>query len=407
MRKERISESLGYVEEKTVEKEGDFTGVEKQKSMKKRNRWCIPVLCVSAVLAAGILLLPGLIGPDTKQVNVGGITREYKEMSVGSKELAVIWPWEYQTIPEQFGTLTIEDAVYRIRGMGISEELLGEVLGRYPARGYDHYTEQEYTKEFEVRTIRGIVDRQLVAVNMEGEFYVFAEDGYAPSATFGELLEIYHLQDNLPLLSFTRYEGNDSKGYFALEEDREIWKVLSECTEAPFVEEDTWSRMDRNYLSFTATSEALGVYKRVVYITEDGYFVTNVFDYSYKYFIGEEKAAHIIDYATSHAKEAKQEPYTYGLAGTIEEITGEFVLINDGIMCKHPEEAMVFRVSMEDIRIRRFVELEKAKVGDTVNVSFLGIVDVENHNLIDRVYDISHAYIQGDEVWADRKSIFY
>ena len=401
VRKERISEVLGYMDEKLVEEAGNFTGIENVKSKKMWKCCGIPVLCACAMLIAAILWLPGQLGPDTKQVDVGGVIREYKNVNVSSGETAIIWPWEYQTITEQFGTLTMENTEYRIRGMGISEELLGEELGSYPARGYDHYTEQEYTKEFEVRTIRGIADRQLVAVNMEGDYYVFARDEYAPPATFGELLEIYNLQNILPMLKFTHYEGTDSKGYFALEEDSEIWKVLSECTEAPFIEDDGFNRTDRNHLSFTATSEALGVYKRVVYITEDGYFVTNVFDYSYKYFIGEEKAARIIEYATAHAKEAQQEPYARNLAGTIEEINEEYLLINDGVLCKNPKEAMIFRLSMKDIRIRRFVEVGKVKVGDTVSVQFLGIVDVEKENLIEQVYDISKAHISEGNVWVE------
>lgn len=401
MREEKISEVLGYMDEKLVEEAGDFTRVEKRHKAKKWKRFCIPTLCACAVLVAGIVWLPGLLGMGTRQVDIGGVIREYKNVNVSSGETAIIWPWEYQTITEQFGTLTMEGTEYRIRGMGISESLLGEELGSYPAKGYDHYTEQEYTKEFEVRTIRGIADGQLVAVNMEDDYYVFARDEYAPPATFGELLEIYHLQDNLPLLRFTRYEGKDSKGYLALEEDSEIWKVLSECTDAPFMEDDGWNRMDRNHLSFTATSEPLGVYKRVVYITEDGYFVTNIFDYSYKYFIGEEKAARIIDYATTNAKAAEQESYTHVLAGTIEEITEEFLLINDGVLCKNPKEAMVFRLSMEDIRVRRFVEVGKVKVGDTVSVQFLGSVDVDKENLIEQVCDINKAHISEGNVWVE------
>ncbi len=401
MRKEKISEVLGYMDEQLVEEAGDFTGGEKVKKTKKWKRWGIPALGICATVIAGIVWLPGLIGMGTGQVDIGGITREYKKVSISSGEAAIIWPWEYQTITEQFGTLSMGNEEYRIRGMGISEALLGEELGSYPARGYDHYTEQEYTKKFEVRTIRGIADGKMVAVNMEGDYYVFARDEYAPPATFGELLEIYHLQEHLPLLSFTRYEEKESNGYFALEEDSEIWKVLSECTDAPFIEDDGWSRMDRDYLSFTATSEALGVYKRVVYITKDGYFVTNVFDYSYKYFIGEEKAARIIDYATAHAKAAEQESYTQVLAGTVEAITEEFLLINDGILCKHPEDGMVFRLSMDDIRVRRFVEVGKTKVGDTISVQFLGTIDVDKENLIEQVYDISKAHISEGNVWVE------
>lgn len=398
MRKERITDVLEYMDEKLVEEAGDFAGVEKVKN-KKWKRIAIPALCACAVLAAGILWLPGLLGMGTRKVDIGGITREYKNVSVTSGEAAIIWPWEYQTITEQFGTLAMKDAEYRLRGMGITEALLDKDLGSYPAKGYDHYTEKEYTREFEVRKIRGIDEKLLVAVNMEGNYYVFAKDEYAPPATLGELMKSYDLQNTLPLLNFTHYEKKDTKGYFSLTDDEEIWKVLSECTDAPFLEDDGWNRMERNYLSFTATSEALGVYKRVVYITEDGYFVTNVFDYSYKYYIGEEAAGQIIDYATTYAKAAAQESYANVLAGTIEEISDKFVLISDGVMCRNPEDGMVFYLSMEDIRVRRFIDVSKAKVGDTVSIQFMGTVDIEKGNLIERIYDISRAHISDGDVW--------
>lgn len=398
MRKEKISEVLGYMDEQLVEEAGDFTGVEKVKKTIKWKTWGIPVLCACAALLAGIVWLPGMLGMDTKQVDMGGITREYKKVDIFSEMAAIIWPWEYQTITEQFGTLTMGNAEYRIRGMGISEMLLGEKLGNYTARGYDHYTEQEYTKEFEVRAIRGIDEGQLVAVNMESDFYVFARDGYAPPATFGELLESYQLQDNLPLLSFTRYKENDAEGNFILEEDSEIWKVLAECTEAPFTEDEGWSRIGRNYLSFTATSEALGVYKRVVYITEDGYFVTNVFDYSYKFHIGEEAAQRIISYALENCQESEPESYTNVLSGTISAITEEYLIVDDGIMCKNPEDGMEFKLSMEDIRVRRFAEVLQVKKGDVVSVQFMGKVDTQNGNLIKTVFDISRAHIMDGDV---------
>lgn len=44
-----------------------------------------------------------------------------------------------------------------------------------------------------------------------------------------------------------------------------------ECEEAELDDtEDIFDRSNRNYLSFSVTSEALGVYKRVVYISVDG-----------------------------------------------------------------------------------------------------------------------------------------
>lgn len=400
MRREKISDALGYMDERFVEEAGDFLGKEVGTKSKKRS-WFIAGAGVCVALMAGILLLPRILEKETNQVNIGGINRIYKNKVITTMELARIWPWEYQTVTEQFGTLIMDDKGYRIRGTGISESYLGEELGGFQAKGYDHYTEKEYTREFQVREIRGIASDKMVAVNMEGAYYVFAADEYAPPATLGELLESYNLENTLPLQGFEHYEGHDSKGYFQVEADEEIWKILTECKEAEFLEDDTWNRSEREYLSFTATSERLGVYKRVAYITADGYFATNVFDYSYKYYIGEEAAGRIMEYALEHCVEAKMEQYTNVLVGTIMEIKDDFVIIDDGILCKNTEDGMQFRISMKDMKVKRFVEVEKAKVGDTVSVQFRGNIDVNSGNLIKQLYDITEARIQDDEVWVE------
>ena len=72
-------------------------------------------------------------------------------------------------------------------------------------------------------------------------------------------------------------ESNISVSYTHLD----VYKrqVLSECRNAPFVEDQTCTVGDRSYLSFTITSEALGVYKVALYVTADGYLWTNAFDW--------------------------------------------------------------------------------------------------------------------------------
>ena len=73
-------------------------------------------------------------------------------------------------------------------------------------------------------------------------------------------------------------DGPDDKHY-ELNSDDYIWSVLTECNDAAFVEDDKWMVHDREYLSFTITSEVLGVYRVAMYVTEDGYLWTNAFSY--------------------------------------------------------------------------------------------------------------------------------
>ena len=75
-------------------------------------------------------------------------------------------------------------------------------------------------------------------------------------------------------------DGPDDKHY-ELNSDDYIWSVLTECNDAAFVEDDKWMVHDREYLSFTITSEVLGVYRVAMYVTEDGYLWTNAFSYQY------------------------------------------------------------------------------------------------------------------------------
>ncbi|MBR2959648.1 MAG: hypothetical protein IKC19_08510 [Bacteroidales bacterium] len=53
-------------------------------------KWGAMAACLAVVVIAGISLLPG---NNTVQTSVGGVMREYKNVSVASSEEAVQWPW--------------------------------------------------------------------------------------------------------------------------------------------------------------------------------------------------------------------------------------------------------------------------------------------------------------------------
>ena len=155
---------------------------------------------------------------------------------------------------------------------------------------------------------------------------------------------------------------------------------------------------DRNYLSFTITSEALGIYKKVLYITEDGYFWTNLAEYAYLYEIGEDAARKIISYVKENSVKAEMEPYEYRLAGTLVAIEDGYVLIDDTVLCRDPEEGMVFKVPTDDIRIRRCIEFGGIDEGDMVVVSFRGEIAVEEENTIRGAVDMNEGVLMDGHV---------
>lgn len=365
MKTPRISEAIGNLPEDLVNGAVTYKRTSKKKSFIK---WGSIAACFMVMVMAAALIVPMFLGGDP--ISIGGIDRDYKGVISGS-EGDIEFPWEYKLTYEKYYTVKYNGNDYRTRARAINESMLGEVLGTCTAQGVDSYTEKTYTETFDVRKINGVSEEKMIAVGMDNEYYVYFNDEVKCPATFGELLDAYNLSETLPLIKFSVNEGYKEKGYYQITDDEYIWQVLSECRNAEFyAENDKWSRGDRNYLSFTATSEELGVYKKVFYITEDGYVSTNVFNYSYVYYIGEDAANKIITYAKSNATEAEREQYEYTIAGTITEIGDGYVLIDDTVLCKDKNDGMVFKILTEDLIIRRYLECTNIKVGDTVAVKF-------------------------------------
>ena len=377
MKTPRISEAIGNLPEDLVNGAVTYKRANKKKSFIK---WGSIAACFMVMVMAAALIVPMFNSGDP--ISIGGIDRDYKGVISGS-EGDIEFPWEYKLTYEKFYTVKYNGNEYRTRTRAINESLLGEVLGTCTAQGIDSYTDKTYTEIFDVRKINGVSEERLVAVGMDGDYYVYFNDQVKCPATFGELLDVYNLSETLPLVKYSVNEGYKEKGYYQITDDEYIWQVLSECRDAEFyAENDKWSRGDRNYLSFTATSEELGVYKKVFYITEDGYVSTNVFNYSYVYYIGVDAANKIITYAKGNATEAEREQYEYTIAGTITEIGDGYVLIDDTVLCKDKNDGIVFKILTEDLIIRRYLECTNIKVGDTVAVKFQTEIVLGENNTV-------------------------
>ena len=228
----------------------------------------------------------------------------------------------YMTLSEKYRTVNYDGKEYSIKSSSVlPEEVIDSKLGVGEASCVDLYTGEKYTESFEVYEVNGVSSEKLIAAGMSGEYYVYQiSEDYAKPATFGELMKLYSLDENLRLVNYTAYEGYEEQGYYTVNDDAYIWQILSECDSAALDDTvDCFGRSDREYLSFTATSEALGVYKMVIYVSEDGYFATNIFNYSYIYYIGAEVAEKIIEYAEKNSVATTVEPYELTVAGTLVE----------------------------------------------------------------------------------------
>ena len=365
MRSEKLIDAIGEVKDSLIDDANTKTAGKKNAWIK----WAALAAAACICVIVGVLLIP-----DSKpeQTSVGGVLRTYRNVTVTGAEEAIEWPWEYKTVYERFPKLVFDGKEYTTKtfGMSLSAAWLGEKLGVGDGVGYDIYSEQEHHQSFDVWKINGIDADLMIAAEMEGQFYTFQLEKYDPPATLGEVLDGYSLPQALALRRFSVYEDGKEPGYYALTDDGSIWQTLAECRDAQFVEDDAGGYVGKDRIAFTATSEALGVYKRVFYISTDGYLSTNVFDWAYSFFIGEKAASEILSFAKKNAQKVEQEPYLYSLAGTLTEIGEGYVLVDDSVLCADEKDGMVFKVLTTDLRVSRCIDFQKIGVGSVVVVSF-------------------------------------
>lgn len=384
----RIAEAMGEIDADLV----SASAKERRRAKQPWIKWSIlTAACLCVLIVAGMIVVPMMMGgedilpgKDRETVSFGDLERHYKSMDTVRTESGMMsWPAEYQTAMEKHSHIIWSFCNYVTSGMAVQPQNLGDKIGNYLG--------------FEVREVKGAPEKHVIALGIEGVYYAYrCQDGYDDiPATLGELFDQYNLAKVLKLDRFAEHQGRDER-YYALTDDAYIIEVLASCRDAAlYVPEQgkEWERSEE-YLSFTMTSEALGVYKKAMYITKDGYLWTNVFEYAYIYEIGTEAANKIIDYAMTNSVEKPMEPYEYRLAGTLTKIEDGYACIDDSIMCVDPSEGMVFRVSTDDLRVSRCLveDLTGIRPGDLVVVTFRGGIDPDDGNLILDARSIEEAY---------------
>lgn len=393
MKTPRIANAVGQIDDDLVAGAAEC----KKKNKNIWLKWGSLAACFAVLVIAGAAILPLLFGGN---VTPGGTDGRYKNYNIYAGESAIVWPWEYQTVYEKYTNVEIDGIEYLGKGRAVSESLVGEIIGNYTVVGYDEINDgKKYTAEFEVYKLQDIAQRQFVTVKMEDSYYVFKSSEYAPPSTLGELMEAVDLSKVVELSRFSENGDNPNSNHFVLSNDDYIWEVLADCKRAAFVEDQTWTVGDRDYLSFTITSDALGIYKAALYVTEDGYLWTNAFSWQYLFNIGDDAADKIIKYAKENCIEAEYEAYRNSVAGTIVEITEEYILVDDSILCKDPADGITYKVLLNDLCISRYVDHRVVKVGDTVQISYKGEIDETNGNTIAGAISASKATISGGDVF--------
>ena len=346
---------------------------------RKRNRW-VKWGALAAAAAVAVLLWVGKPETGTK-VKIGGIERTYKTTVMAQETGAAVYPWEYLTEIERYTYMELNGTRYRTRAETIDRSFLGDMIGDTVFTSYDIYTDKEYNTNNAVYAIQGIDPQELVAVELENAYCVFMKEDYSPPQDLGVFLDSLVLSENVDLNYFILYNGQNianTQTNHTLSDDSVIWEILSGCRNAPGMELERWFDTQIETVSFSVTSEKLGVYKHGFQISSDGYLNTNLMEWGYVFNIGEDAARQIIDFAKANSTPAEPQAYYHYLYGTYVGSENGYLLIDDALLCINEKDGIVFRVSADDIRISRVIDLGYVQVGDVVLVSFKGSVDKAN-----------------------------
>lgn len=386
MKTPRFSNAIGNLDDDLIEAAAEC------KRKKKPNlwlKWGSVAACFAVFVIAGAMILPSLLGGDSAKPD------KYKDI-IHAGESAIIWPWEYRTVYEQYTSFELDGVNYRSKGRAVSTDLVGELIGTCSVVGYDDIHNKSYIEDFEVYELKYADKSQFVAVKMEGKFYTFKKDIYAPPSTLGELFDLVDLSRVIELSRFSENGDSPDKKHYALSDDDYIWEVLAGCRDAAFIDTSANIENGKEYLSFTITSETLGVYKVAMYVTKDGYLWTNAFEYQYLFNIGADAADEIIKYAKENSTETEYEPYQNTVTGKVVEITEEHIILDDTVICNDPADGTTYKILLNDLRIERYVDHEIIKVGGMVQITFEG--EIDDQNTVDTAISAANVMISKGEV---------
>lgn len=391
MKMPKIANAVGYIDDDLIKAAAENKRTTKRKSWVKRGAIAA---CIAVCIALGAIFMPSVIDKSFQGGKVPEAPSDrYKNAQIGTSEIAIVWPWEYKTVYEKYTYLNMNGAGYQSKGRAVSANNVGAKIGTFSVRGIDNYDNKskEYSENFEVYSLKYADNVKYVAVKMEENYYVFENVTGNPPDTLGELFALIDFPNAIKLNRFSVNNDRTEKEYYSLSNGDYVWNVLANCRDAAFITDNSHSKSGGEFLCFTITSETLGVYKVVMYITADGYLETNMFGNRYLFFIGENASGKIIDYAKKNSEKATFEPYLNSVVGKITDITDEYITINDSVLCNNPSDGIEYKISMQDLRISRYVELNQIAKGSIVCVQYSG--EIGEGNIVEGVTNIMRARI--------------
>lgn len=303
MKSNRLLRALGQIDDELIE-EAAPAG---EKSARKAPwKWISIAACFVLVAAVGIGVWQGGFFKKAPAETTNDKKWPLKVIQVpsSSSEAAIIPRWEEQTVSEQYSEIKLNSVRYSARNAEINPENIGAFLGETTSTGTDVYTEEVHSKDAAIYEIKNISAKCAVAVKFSGrtDYYVYVNSWYQPE-TLGDLITDLNLKETLSFGSVYYNWVTEDKPLTIIEfvdlEDTKVWEMLLSDESLRAVQDD---RSYADKMSVGVNIPLLGYENISLWVTEDGYLVTNILESAKVFYLGTDKTEQFVNYVIDNCE---------------------------------------------------------------------------------------------------------
>ncbi len=238
---------------------------------------------------------------DTEHIENDNETEKMTEQSTG--EMIYEQKWDEKTITQQFSEFQLDSKVYTTCTMASPEDI-GNIISEVTMTGYDIYEDKYHNIKAIVYEFKDYDKDVITAIKFEGRegYYIYINSRYTPE-TLGEFIDTLKLEENISFGSVWYSYFDEEKNFYNIEytnlADNVIWEMLLSDRDLKNVYDQ-----GQMYVNEMSISVELPLFKtaRSLYVTADGYLVTNIWNTGKAFFIGEEKVKAFIDYVINNCE---------------------------------------------------------------------------------------------------------
>lgn len=310
MNNKDLLKAIGDIDDKYLVEETNRINSNKTVSIMKRLklRYIIAPICIVCIAVIGIYKSDiYTVKPDISIVKedewlIKEAPTDSNDVSDGN---AVVPTWEEMSISQQFSRVKYDGNIYSSKITKIVGSNILENIGNATLIGCDTYTQNIYSKNAELYSIKDIAEKCAIAVQFEGDtdYYVYINTNYRPE-TLGEFMSDLNLEEITSFGTiYYSYWDEDLQENIHVEfydvDNKVIWQQLFNNKDLKNIYSDngkyTSDKLTQS-ISISVNIPLLGYENISISLTDKGYLITNILETGKGFYIGEDAVQEFLNY---------------------------------------------------------------------------------------------------------------